>query len=368
MVQSHDRASVLLAESSASALERHQATASLACSEPATDPLSDVLRMVKLTGALYFLVDASTPWGIEVPQADAFAGIILPRAQHVVSYHIVLEGAGWVSMPGVAPLRFEAGDILVMPHADAYSMLSAPGQPPEYDAEASVQFFREMAAGKLPFVIEEGGGGAERTRFVCGYLGCDMQPFNPVLSALPRLLHVRRPTAAPGGLLERLIELTLREAQGHRIGGACIRLRLSELMFVEVIRRYLETLPVGQGGWLSGLRDPVIGRVLSMLHERPAHAWTLKELAARAGASRAVVAERFAHLVGCPPIHYLTLWRMQVAGRLLADGVKVAATAHEVGYESEAAFSRAFKKTVGVPPAQWRGRSRPGSWRPRSRP
>ena len=353
MAQSHDRASVLLAESSASALERPEA--SPACGEPATDPLSDVLRMVKLTGALYFLVDASAPWGIEVPQADAFAGIILPRAQHVVSYHIVLEGAGWVSMPGVAPLRFEAGDILVMPHADAYSMLSAPGQPPEYDAKATVLFFREMAAGRLPFVIEEGGGGAERARFVCGYLGCDMQPFNPVLSALPKLLHVRRPTAAPGGLLARLIDLTLAEAQERRIGGACIRLKLSELMFVEVIRRYLETLPVGQGGWLSGLRDPVIGRVLSMLHERPAHAWTLKELADRAGASRAVVAERFAHLVGCPPMHYLTLWRMQVAGRLLADGaMKVAATAHEVGYESEAAFSRAFKKAVGVPPAQWR--------------
>jgi AraC-like DNA-binding protein len=348
MAQSHDRASGLLADPSA--LEPREPTPSLAA-----DPLSDVLRMVKLTGALFFLVDASTPWGVEVPPADRFAGIILPRAQHVVSYHIVLQGAGWVSMPDVAPRRFEAGDILVMPHADAYSMLSAPGQPPEYDVEASVQFFRDMAAGNLPFVVEEGGGGPERSQFVCGFLGCDIQPFNPVLSTLPGLLHVRRASAAPDGLLERLIELTLAEAQGRRLGGDCIRLRLSELMFVEVIRHYLETLPAGQTGWLSGLRDPVIGRVLGLLHDEPAHRWTLKELAERAGVSRAVLAERFAHLVGCPPMHYLSLWRMQVAARLLADSAtKVAAVAHDVGYESEAAFSRAFKKTVGVPPARWR--------------
>jgi AraC-like DNA-binding protein len=311
--------------------------------------------MVKLTGALFFLVDATFPWGIEVPRADRFAAIILPRAQHVVSYHIVLQGAGWASIPNVASTRFNAGDILVFPHGDPYSMLSGPGQSPEYDGEATVRFFHDMAAGKLPFVVEEGGGGAERTQFVCGYLGCDIRPFNPVLSALPSLLHVKRPGAAPEGLLERLVELTLAEARTHRVGGDSIRLRLSELMFVEVVRRYFESLPEGQTGWLSGLRDPAIGRVLAMLHERPARPWTLHELAEQAGVSRAVLAERFAHLVGCPPMQYLTLWRMQVAARLLADSaMKVTATAHEVGYESEAAFSRAFKKVTGVSPAKWR--------------
>lgn len=337
--------------------ERHRAGAPALPHGGGTDPLSDVLRVVRLTGALYFLVDAGTPWGAEVPQADAFANLILPRAQHVVSYHVILEGSGWAGVAGAEPIRFEAGDILVFPHGDPYAMLSAPGQEPEFDEPASVQFFRAMAAGQLPFEVREGGNGPERARFVCGFLGCDVQPFNPILASLPRLLHVRRPDAGPEGLLERLIDLTLAEARSPRAGGECIRLRLSELLFVEVVRRHLETLPAGQTGWLSGLRDPAIARVLALLHQRPADPWTVSELARQAGLSRAGLAERFAHLVGCPPMQYLAHWRMQIAARRLADGgAKVAAVGHEVGYASEAAFSRAFKAIVGVPPARWRER------------
>ena len=320
----------------------------------AIDPLSDVLRAVRLTGALFFLVEASSPWGVDVPPASVFSPIILPRAQHVVSYHIVLAGSGWAGIPGVTSTWFEAGDILVFPHGDAYAMLSAPGQPPEFDADATIAFFREMAAGKLPFVVHEGGGGPDGAEFVCGFLGCDIQPFNPVLATLPRLWRVRPSTAGQDDLLSRLIDLTLAEARAPRAGGESIRLRLSELIFVEVVRRHLETLPAREEGWLAGLRDPAIGRVLTMLHERPAYPWTLGELARKAGMSRATLAARFTHLVGHAPMRYLTLWRMQVAASLLADGSKVAAVGHEVGYESEAAFSRAFKKLAGVSPAAWR--------------
>jgi AraC-like DNA-binding protein len=317
--------------------------------------------MVKLTGALFFLVDASQPWGVEVPHASTFCSIILPRAQHVVSYHIILKGSGWATVPGVASTWFEAGDILVIAYGDPYSMLSAPDQPPEFDADASIVFFREMAAGRLPFVVREGGGGAGGTEFVCGFLGCDMRPFNPVLSTLPRLLRVTRADSDGTDLLSRLIELTLAEARQPRTGGETIRLRLSELIFVEVVRQYLETLPASETGWLSGLRDPSIGKVLTMLHERPAYPWTLNELACQTGMSRAVLAGRFAHLVGHAPMRYLALWRMQIAARRLADGsTKVAAVGREVGYESEAAFSRAFKKIVGVPPATWRDKA--GAW------
>lgn len=320
-----------------------------------SDPLSDVLRRVRLTGALFFVTDASSPWGVEVPHPDAFSSIILPRAQHVVSYHIILKGAGWAGIPGIASTRFEAGDILVFAHHDAYSMLSAPGQPPEFGADATVAFFREMAAGRLPFVVREGGGGEPRTEFVCGFLGCDVRPFNPLLSALPRLLRVRRSDAAQDSLLGRLIDITLAEARQPRVGGETIRLRLSELIFVEVLRQYLQSLPAGATNWLSGLRDPSIGKVMAMLHERPAHRWTLNELAGQAGMSRAALAARFVQLVGHAPMAYLTLWRMQIAARLLADGgTKVASVGHEIGYGSEAAFSRAFKKVVGLSPAAWR--------------
>ncbi|OHV72833.1 hypothetical protein LCM4579_11270 [Ensifer sp. LCM 4579] len=319
------------------------------------DPLSDVLRTVKLTGALFFLVDASFPWGVEVPRAARFSSIILPRAQHIVSYHIILKGAGWAGIPNATSTWFEAGDVLVFPHGDRYSMLSEPGQPPEFDTEATMDFFREMAAGRLPFVSKEGGGGEPRSEFVCGFLGCDMKPFNPVLSTLPRLLRIKWFQDRHEGLLNRLIDLTLAEARQPRVGGESIRLRLSEFIFVEAMRRYLETLPAREIGWLSGLRDPSIGKVLIMLHEHPAYAWTLNELARRACMSRAALAARFTHLVGHAPMQYLTLWRMQIAARLLADSsMKVATVGREIGYESEAAFSRAFKKTVGVSPAAWR--------------
>jgi len=325
------------------------------CQDSATDPLSDVLRMVKLTGAVFHLVEASFPWGVEVPRASEYSPIILPHAQHLISYHIILEGSGYVEIPDVASSSFEAGDILVLAHGDPYSLLSTPGQIPEYDREATVAFFREWMAGKLPFVTREGGGGAGGAKYMCGFLGCDMRPFNPVLSTLPRLLRVRWSRKDQQDLLGRLIDLTLTDARLPRLGGEAIRLRLSELIFVEVIRLCLETLPAHETGWLSGLRDPAIGKVLTMLHQRPAHPWTLSLLAEEAGMSRAAMTARFTHLIGHAPMQYLTLWRMQVAARLLADSsMKVATVGHEVGYRSEAAFSRAFKKVVGVSPAGWR--------------
>ncbi len=341
MVQTHDRASGSLAGPSV------------------TDPLSAVLRTVKLTGALFFLVDATSPWGVVVPHADVFGPIIFPQAQHIVSYHIVLKGSGYASVDGGRPTPFVAGDIIVFPHGDPYAMLSEPGQPPASAAEEAMQFFRDMAAGRLSFVVEEGGGGHERAQFVCGFLGCDARPFNPLLGTLPRLLHMQRPADLESDLLDRLIDLTLAEARIGRAGSECIRLGLSELIFIEVVRRYLATLPVEGAGWLSGLRDPAVGRVLALLHERPAHSWTLEELAHRTGMSRSVLADRFVQLVGCPPMQYLTQWRMQIAARLLSDGtMKVAAVGREVGYASEAAFSRTFKRIAGTSPAGWRRETR----------
>jgi AraC-like DNA-binding protein len=321
------------------------------------DPLSGVLRTVKLTGALFFAVDATSPWGMEVPLANTFGPIILPRAQHIISYHVILQGSGYVAVSGMPPTRFEAGDIVVFPHGDAYAMLSRPGQPPEFDTEDVLGFFRDMAAGRLPFVVEEGGGGPERAQFVCGFLGCDTRPFNPLLGALPRLLLMKRPADLQNDLLDRLIDLTLAEVRGGGVGAECIRLGLSELIFIEVVRRYLATLDADQTGWLLGLRDAAVGRALALLHERPALAWTLEELAKQSGMSRSVLADRFAHMVGYPPMQYLTQWRMQLAARLLSDGVmKVSAVGQEVGYASEAAFSRTFKRIAGVSPAAWRER------------
>lgn len=319
------------------------------------DPLSDVLRTVKLQGALFFLVDASDPWCVDVPAAQSFARIILPRARHVVSYHIVVDGTGLASVPGVQPVRFETGDIIVFPHADPYVIASAEGVAPELNAAETLQFFRDLAAGRLPFVIPEGGGGQPKAQFICGFLGCDLGPSNPLFSALPRLLHVRRSNNSGPDLLDRLVDLAIHEAHQDRLGGESLRLGLSELMFVEVLRRHLTSLSSDTPSWLAGLNDPVTGRALAILHKDPAAHWTVEKLAREAGTSRSVLAERFLARVGEPPMRYLAHWRMQLAAQLLTDGNdKTGAIADKIGFGSEAAFSRAFKRIMGMSPAAWR--------------
>lgn len=322
------------------------------------DTLSDVLEVVKLTGALFFLVDARTPWVAEAPAAMHLAPAILPRAQHVVSYHVVRQGSCWCESPGLEPMLLEEGDVIVVPHGNAYQLASACGLRTGWSLDDALGWFRAMASGRLPFVVTEGGGGPERLQLVCGFLGCDGLPFNPVLTTLPHLLKIRV-QGDSAARLATLLEFAVTESSRARPGSRSVLLRMAELVFVEVLRAYLTTASADGASWLGGLRDPVVGRALARLHAEPARAWTLSELAHEAGASRSVLAERFALFVGLPPMAYLTHWRMQLAaGRLDAGASPVSRVASEVGYESEAAFCRAFKKLTGVTPAAWRGRRR----------
>ena len=313
------------------------------------DALSDVLRTVRLTGAVFFDVDASSPWVAEAPPGRMLAPYIMPGAQHLIEYHVVTKGSCWAGLIGEPQVQLKAGDVIVFPQGDAHVMSSAPGMRAPIDGNT----MPKPPHPPLPIRIRQGGGGPDGSRVICGFLGCDARPFNPLLATLPRVLHV---SEQPGeGWLTHFVRFALHEASQQNAGGECMLARLSELMFVEVVRRYLKSLPPDQTGWLAGLRDRHVGRALSLLHERPAHAWTLDELARQTGTSRSVLAERFQHFVGQPPMHYLTNWRMQVAAGLLVRGSSnVAGVAIEVGYDSEAAFSRAFKKIVGVPPATWR--------------
>jgi AraC-like DNA-binding protein len=241
-----------------------------------------------------------------------------------------------------------AGDVIVFPKGDANTLSSSPGQRGSPD----MSMYHRQTDRPLPFVIRHGSDGPERTRFICGYLGCDLRPFNPLLAALPRRMHMRGLSATwLGGFTRQLTE----ESRLGRAGADTVITRLAELMFIEALRRYLEDLPAGQTGWLAGLRDEVVGRALALLHARPAHPWTLAELARESASSRSRLAERFTEMVGLPPMQYLTRWRMQVAANLLAQGgAKVAGVASEAGYDSEAAFSRAFKKATGMAPGAWR--------------
>ncbi len=317
------------------------------------DVLSDVLRAVRLTGAVYFDFELTSPWVAEAPPSREIAAKVMPGAQRVIEYHLIASGTAWGQVIGGGPVHLGEGDLIVFPQGDPHVLSSAPGMRAAADMSAYAR-----PSTRLPIVYELGGGGPDRARIVCGFFGCDERPFNPLLSALPRVIHL--PAAGPdatNGWLGTLLNIAARESGSARAGGENVLARLSELMFVEAIRRYLETLPAAQKGWLAGLRDPVVGQALAAVHGKPSEAWTVERLARLVGLSRSVFAERFMDMVGQPPMQYLALWRMQLASRLLADGGHLSSVADAVGYESEAAFSRAFKKLVGLAPGAWRRRS-----------
>jgi AraC-like DNA-binding protein len=314
------------------------------------DVLSDVLRAVHLTGAVYFDFELSSPWVAEAPPAREIAAHVMPAAQRVIEYHLVARGACWGSIVGEPPLRLSAGDLILFPQGDRHVLSSEPGL-----RSAPDESLYARPTTPLPLVYERGGGGPNRARIVCCFLGCDERPFNPLLAALPRTIHLSGAgSEGTGGWLATLLDIAVREASTARAGRDNILARLSELMFVGAIRRYVETLPVAETGWLAGLRDPVVGQALAALHAHLTRPWTVEDLARAVGVSRSVLADRFTAMVGQPPMQYLALWRMQSASRLLIEGESVAKTASGVGYESEAAFSRAFKRLVGASPATWR--------------
>jgi AraC-like DNA-binding protein len=314
------------------------------------DVLSDVLRAVRLTGAVYFDNELTSPWVTATPPLREIADNVMPGAERLIEYHLFAEGSGWGHALGQDPIRLQQGDIIVFPQGDPHVLASAPGMQAKPDMSI---FARPPTA--LPIFYEFGGGGPDRARIVCCFLGCDERPYNPLLAALPSVIHLSAADPrSKTGWLATLLNIAAREARSERPGSENILARLSELMFVDTLRQYLETLPQTQMGWLAGLRDPVVGEALGAMHGSPKEPWTVEGLARLAGLSRSMFAERFTEMVGKPPMQYLALWRMQLASRLLNEGGQVAAVADAVGYESEAAFSRAFKKLVGQPPATWR--------------
>jgi len=314
------------------------------------DALSDVLGAVRLTGAVFFDVHASEPWVAETPSGREIVDRIFPHAEHLIPYHAIVSGSCWALVPGEEPLQLATGDVIMFPHGHAHVLSSAPGMRSKPD----LALYRRPDESHLPFSLSLGDTGSESTHIVCGYLGCDARPYNPLLMALPHAIHVRD---TAGGPLRAYVQLALAESKESRIGGECVLGRLSELLFVEVVRRYAEALDPGRTDWLSGLRDPSVGAAITALHRAPQRDWTVQALAREAGLSRSVLAERFTAFVGCPPMQYLASWRMQLAANELRSGTdSVATIANRVGYESEAAFSRAFTKSMGEPPSTWRKR------------
>ena len=314
------------------------------------DPLSDLLRVVRLDSAFFYAVEAREPWSVEAVPARELSPRILPDAEHLISYHILTEGRAYGGLLGEPQVELLPGDVIVFCHGDPHVMSSGRGIRAGPDVHSS-------APERYPHTVMLGDEGPAGASFVCGFLGCDRLPFNPLLAALPRQMHIRGMSNAWLGSFPRQVT---EESRLGRAGADTVLTRMAELMFIEVLRRYIDDLPPGQTGWLAGLRDEAVGHALTLLHNQPRRAWTLAELAHEAASSRSSLAKRFTELVGQPPMQYLTQWRMQVAANLLAQsGAKVATIATDVGYESEAAFSRAFKKASGLAPGAWREARRP---------
>lgn len=326
------------------------------------DTLSEVLRSIRLRGAVFFHMQGEAPWVIEAPPAGDIASTVMPGAEHVMAYHVVTRGACWAAVVGSPPVRVEQGDIIVFARGDAHVLSSVPGMRASYTINPLL--FPPQQRPPFSVVVQgESVSSAdydqevwpERTMLVCGFLGCDARPFNPLIGSLPRLLIVRAKDDASDGWLAQFIRFAVSESSQKRPGGKAVLERMSELMFVDLLREYIDGLAGEQAGWLGGLRDRIVGRALALMHERPAENWTIDSLADMVGLSRSALHERFVHFTGQPPMQYLASWRMQLAAGLLREsGAGLAAIALEVGYESAAAFSRAFKRATGVPPAQWR--------------
>ena len=320
------------------------------------DALSDVLRVVQLTGAVYLDGALSAPWSVIVPANSALCSAYLPPSERVVSFHFLTEGSCWAMLPhdrGSA-LRVDAGDLIVVPQGETHVLGSSTELPPE--SLAPLLADQVASAPGEVMTIAYGGEGAV-TRMVCGFLAVQDIGRNPLLCALPRLFKVGM-RGSRAAWLESSLRFATEEAASAHAGSATFLAKISELLFVEAVRRYVDTMPDDSRGWLAALRDRFVSRAVSQMHARPAHPWTVEDLARRVGMSRSGLAQRFADLLGVPPMQYLAQWRLQLAAQRLrlSDG-PLASIAADVGYESEAAFNRAFKREFGVPPATWRRNS-----------
>jgi AraC-like DNA-binding protein len=313
------------------------------------DVISEVLGAVKLKGAFYFNGEFSAPWGVRTPPSSVLAPYLGRSEGHVIIFHLLTEGAGVAGLESNPLMPLAAGDIVVFPHGDAHILASA--------AAADIIDYE----GELHRIMEQGlrvarvGGGGTMTKFVCGYLSCDRELSGIMLAGLPGVFKVNVREEGTGLWLENAIRFSVADTGALPSGGEAVLARLAEALFIETLRRYIAGLPAGQTGWLAGARDPEIGKALALLHRDPAKPWTIATLAHEVGLSRSVLAERFRHFLNEPPMTYLLRWRLQLGARLLqTTNRSVADIAAEVGYESEPAFNRAFRREYGAPPARFR--------------
>ena len=313
------------------------------------DALSEVLRVIKLDSAIFFNAEFSEPWCLCSPEARTIAPVLARRAGHVIVYHLLCEGRAYARLEDGEPVALEAGDLVTFPHGHSH-LLGNGTTSRTIDGGAA-----------LPAILANGlramrmGGGGQPSCFICGFLVCDPQMSQTFLGGLPPLMKVTIRDDDSGRWLENSLRFSVGEAAAHREGADAMLAKLSEVVFAETLRRYMRTLPPEQTGWMAAARDPEVGKALTLMHHRRSEPWTIAALAQEVGLSRTVLAERFRYFLGVSPMAYLTRWRLQIGAlSLTSTSWGVAEIAADVGYESEAAFNRAFKREYGLPPARYR--------------
>jgi AraC-like DNA-binding protein len=313
------------------------------------DILSDVLENVRLSGSVLFLSEYRAPWSVLSPSSSVFAPMLVPQARRLAVFHILIEGGCVVGRPEETPVSLAAGDAVILAHGDAHILADQPGR----DSKPLLELLPMPPWSEPPYL--DYGGDGKRTRILCGYLHCADARLSPFLDTLPPVMRIDGGSDVASSLFA-VQNLLIEEARDRRPGYFCVLERLTETFFIAALRQYMTRTPDAARA-LAALKDPVVGRALGLLHAEPMRAWTVPALAREAAVSRSTLASRFVSLIGCPPMQYLTRWRLQLAARRLREGEGgIAEIAAAVGYESEAAFNRAFKRHLGAPPATWLGR------------
>ncbi len=317
------------------------------------DVLSEVLRMVRLQGALFYNGEFSSPWSVYAAGSHALARYFGTKSKRLIVYHLLTDGRASVRLDSGDRLNLAAGDVVMIPHGDRHVVENG-------SATCTIDDEAHLAD-----ILSQGlkrwrvGGGGEVTRFICGYMACDPRLGQPFLSGLPSLFKISIRAHPSGAWLENSIRFFVDQEDRVQPGREAVLAKLAEVLFVETLRAWIAQLPAHQTGWLAGARDPEVGNVLALMHQRPAHPWTIASLAREAGMSRSVLAERFRHYLDQTPMAYLTHWRIQLGAQMLTStNNSVLQIAADVGYESEAAFNRAFKREFELPPARFRSQSR----------
>ncbi len=319
------------------------------------DMLSDLLESMHVTGMVLFRAEFREPWCVTSVDSGQMAAMLALGSSRVIPFHIIGSGSCRIELPEREPMRLNSGDAVLLPYGGVHRLSGG-------DATAPVhigQLLPQLPWAGMPLVEHGGAGGA--TSVICGFIRCDELLFHPVLRHLPDVLHITPDTTPADHWLATTIRHTVTEASKPQPGWRSMLPRLTELMFVEILRKHMQGLSADEVGWFAAYNDAVVGSALKLLHAAPLEDWNLESLARGVGVSRTVLSERFNHFLDQPPMQYLAHWRLQLAAKhLKSSELPIKIIADHARYESEAAFSRAFKRRFGVPPGDWRRRQAQG--------